>query len=53
MTENIKKEIDLKFRLQINKRLYEDNEIGLELYQKMENYLITKLNKLNGNNLTK
>lgn len=43
------KEIILEFRIRLNKRLYDNEVITLEIYQKMENYLITKLNKLHNN----
>lgn len=42
-------EIILEFRIRLNKRLYDNDVITLEIYQKMENYLITKLNKLHNN----
>ena len=42
-------EIILEFRIRLNKRLYDNEVITLEIYQKMENYLITKLNKLHNN----
>lgn len=38
---------NLNFRIRLNKILYEEKEISLEVYQKMENYLISKLAKLN------
>lgn len=42
-------EIILEFRIKLNKRLYDNDVITLEIYQKMANYLITKLNKLDNN----
>lgn len=35
----------LKYRLLLNKRLYEEKVIDIEIYQKMEDYLIKKLNR--------
>ena len=35
----------LKYRLLLNKRLYEEKVIDIETYQKMEDYLIKKLNR--------
>ena len=46
MKDKIKNEFDLQFRIRLNKALYEDKVISLEVYQKMENYLISKLSKL-------
>ena len=45
-TNKIKNEFNLQFRIRLNKVLYEDKVISLEVYQKMENYLISKLAKL-------
>ena len=47
MKDKIKEEVNLKLRLEINRKLYEEKVISLEVYQKMENYLIKKLNNLN------
>lgn len=47
MKDKIKTEFNLQFRIRLNKVLYEDKIISLEVYQKMENYLISKLSKLN------
>ena len=46
MKDKIKTEFNLQFRIRLNKVLYEDKVISLEVYQKMENYLISKLSKL-------
>lgn len=46
MKETFKNEFNLQFRIRLNKILYEDKIISLEIYQKMENYLISKLSKL-------
>lgn len=46
MKDKIKTEFNLQFRIRLNKILYEDKVISLEIYQKMENYLISKLSKL-------
>ena len=46
MKDKIKNEFNLQFRIRLNKVLYEDKVISLEVYQKMENYLISKLSKL-------
>ena len=46
MRDKIKTEFNLQFRIRLNKVLYEDKVISLETYQKMENYLISKLSKL-------
>ena len=46
MKEKIKTEFNLQFRIRLNKVLYEEKVISLEAYQKMENYLISKLSKL-------
>ena len=46
MKDKIKMEFNLQFRIRLNKILYEDKVISLEVYQKMENYLISKLSKL-------
>ena len=46
MKDQIKNEFNLQFRIRLNKILYEDRVISLEVYQKMENYLISKLSKL-------
>ena len=46
MRDKIKNEFNLQFRIRLNKVLYEDKVISLEVYQKMENYLISKLSKL-------
>lgn len=46
MKDKIKIEFNLQFRIRLNKILYEDKVISLEVYQKMENYLISKLSKL-------
>lgn len=43
--ENIKEQLIIKYRISLNKRLYEKNIITLEVYQKMENFLINKLSK--------
>lgn len=50
MKDKIKTELNLQFRIRLNKVLYEDKIISLEVYQKMENYLISKLSKLNNIN---
>ena len=47
MKEKIKEKVNLKLRLEINRKLYEEKIISLDVYQKMENYLIKKLNSLN------
>lgn len=39
-------EFEIQFKIILNKMLYEENEINLETYQKMENDLISKLSKL-------
>lgn len=41
----ISNDILLEFRLGLNKKLYDENIISLEVYQNMENYLIKKLNR--------
>ena len=46
MKDQIKNEFNLQFRIRLNKILYEYRVISLEVYQKMENYLISKLSKL-------
>ena len=46
MKDQIKNEFNLQLRIRLNKILYEDKVISLEVYQKMENYLISKLSKL-------
>ena len=46
MKDKIKNEFNLQLRIRLNKILYEDKVISLEVYQKMENYLISKLSKL-------
>lgn len=46
MRDKIKNEFNLQFRIRLNKVLYEDKVISLEVYQKMENYLISKLSKI-------
>ena len=46
MKDKIKIEFNLQFRIRLNKVLYEEKVISLEVYQKMENYLISKLSKL-------
>lgn len=46
MKDKIKTEFNLQFRIRLNKVLYEEKVISLEVYQKMENYLISKLSKL-------
>ena len=46
MKDKIKMEFNLQFRIRLNKILYEDKVISLEVYQKMENSLISKLSKL-------
>ena len=46
MKDKIRNELNLQFRIRLNKILYEDKVISLEVYQKMENYLISKLSKL-------
>ena len=46
MKYKIKNEFNLQFRIRLNKILYEDKVINLEVYQKMENYLISKLSKI-------
>lgn len=46
MKDKFKNEFNLQFRIRLNKVLYEDKIISLEVYQKMENYLISKLSKL-------
>ena len=46
MKNKIRDEFNLQFRIRLNKILYEDKVISLEVYQKMENYLISKLSKL-------
>lgn len=46
MKDKIKIEFNLQFRIRLNRVLYEDKVISLEVYQKMENYLISKLSKL-------
>lgn len=38
-------EIEIKFKIILNKMLYEENEINLETYQNMENILVSKLSK--------
>ena len=45
MKDKMKNEFNLQFRIRLNKVLYEDKVISLEVYQKMENYLISKLSK--------
>ena len=45
MKNKIRDEFNLQFRIRLNKILYEDKVISLEVYQKMENYLISKLSK--------
>ena len=47
MDKKILEEIDLKFRISLNKQLLEEKIITLEVYQLMENYLINKLYQLN------
>lgn len=39
-------EFNLQFRIRLNRILYDDKVISLDVYQKMENYLISKLSKL-------
>ncbi len=51
MKDKIKLEFNLQFRIRLNKLLYEDKIISLEIYQKMENYLISKLSKLKVENV--
>ena len=46
MRDKIKNEFNLQFRIRLNKVLYEEKVISLEVYQKMENYLLSKLSKL-------
>lgn len=46
MKDKIKTEFNLQFRIRLNKVLYEDKVISLEVYQRMENYLVSKLSKL-------
>ena len=46
MKDKIKIKFNLQFRIRLNKILYEDKVISLEVYQKMENYLISKLSKI-------
>jgi hypothetical protein len=46
MKDKIKTEFNLQFRMRLNKVLYEEKVISLEGYEKMENYLISKLSKL-------
>ena len=38
-------EFNLQFRIRINKILYDENIISLDIYQKMESYLISKLSR--------
>lgn len=47
MNEKIKDEIDIKFRLDLNKKLLDEKVISLEVYQLMENFLMQKLYQLN------
>lgn len=47
MKDKTKEKFNLQFRIRLNKILYEDKIISLEVYQKMENYLISKLSKIN------
>ena len=41
---NCVKELSIEYEMIINRRLYEQKKISLEIYEKMENYLIKKLN---------
>lgn len=47
MNNKILDEIDIKFRLDLNKKLLDEKVISLEVYQLMENYLMKKLYQLN------
>lgn len=47
MKDKTKEKFNLQFRIRLNKMLYEDKVINLEIYQKMGNYLISKLSKTN------
>ena len=38
-------EFELQFKIILNKMLYEENEINLEIYQNVENDLVSKLLK--------
>ena len=46
MKDNINDKFNIEFRIRLNKSLYENKIISLEVYQKMEKYLISKLSKL-------
>lgn len=46
MKDKIINEFNLQFRIRLNEILYEEKVISLEVYQKMGNYLISKLSKL-------
>ena len=46
MNKSQKQYYILKYRLILNKRLYEDNIIDIDTYQKMENILIDKISKI-------
>ena len=47
MNDKMLEIFNINLRIRVNKILYEEKEISLEVYQKMENYLILKLAKLN------
>lgn len=47
MDKKILDEVDIKFRLNLNKQLLEEKLISLEVFQLMENYLMKKLYQLN------
>ena len=44
---NEKKELfDIKLKILLNKKMFEDKVITIDVYQKMENLLVAKLSKV-------